>query len=127
MFTPAMYELVRVRNFLGHIITNSTSAGKAKRAELKGALENCGMLFTEREKEVMKATENSVRWECKGLLGEVEKLKRALEERGIGGSVEDGADGQGKEDAKTKDQETTKVEEPGVLTLVCSCMDCNGC
>lgn len=85
------------------------------------------MLFIEREEEVLKATENSVRWECKGLLREVEKLKRALEEREMGGSVDDGADGQGREDAKTKDQESAKVEEPEVLTLVCSCMWCNGC
>ena len=57
----------------------------------------------------------------------MEKLKKILEERGIGGSVDDRADGQVKEGAKTKEQETAKVEEPEVLTLVCSCMYCNGC
>lgn len=109
MFTPAMYELPRVRNFLDHIITNSTSAGKAKRMELKGALEDCEMQRSARGG------------------GEVEESTRREEWAGVWTMGQMGPMGRVRRMQKTKDQETAKVEEPEVLTLVCLCMYCNGC
>ena len=53
----------------------------------------------------------------------MEKIKRALVERGMAGHIGNGDDNSGNvKDVETKSQEVPKVDGPETVTLVSACM-----
>ena len=77
MSAAPIYEAVRVRYFLDHIITCPHSAAKAKGDALFLVL-NGGEIKIVQHEAVKRATEKRLVWECKGFLWEMEKREILL-------------------------------------------------